>query len=71
MCTHMHAPVQDMDDAHNLTPLIDAMGLLLWPGRCPMYHYMHVYKGTACNHRNAHLIPLSRAQCLKERGSET
>eukprot|EP00802_Teleaulax_amphioxeia_P005592 Tamp_05596.p1 GENE.Tamp_05596~~Tamp_05596.p1 ORF type:complete len:201 (+),score=21.78 Tamp_05596:722-1324(+) len=23
---------QDMDDAHNLTPLVDAIGLLMWPG---------------------------------------
>jgi hypothetical protein len=67
MCTLMHTPVQDMDDAHNLTPLIDAIGLLLWPGLCPVHLYMHVYKGTACNHRNTHWITC-RALTASRRG---
>lgn len=24
--------VQDLDDCYNLTPLVDAIGLLIWPG---------------------------------------
>lgn len=28
---------QDMDDAHNLTPLVDAIGLLMWPGLSPLW----------------------------------
>ena len=25
---------QDLADSHNLTPLVDAVGLLMWPGVC-------------------------------------